>query len=107
MPYHKITASPSKFASLVAFGAILCPFRCRDHGTQVKNVADRTPWRRAFRVALLTPGSVSDADWNAVAFDGLQIDEALPGPARATARITRAQEEIQSGAIRVQAATGG
>src|SRR5712692_5555266 len=26
-----------------------------------------------FRVALLTPGSVSDAGWNAAAFDGLQL----------------------------------
>ena len=26
-----------------------------------------------FRVALLTPGSVSDAGWNAAAFNGLQL----------------------------------
>ncbi|HJU29128.1 MAG TPA: hypothetical protein VJ718_08155, partial [Candidatus Binataceae bacterium] len=31
------------------------------------------PGAAPFRVALLTPGPVSDAGWNAAAFDGLQL----------------------------------
>jgi basic membrane protein A len=33
----------------------------------------KTPNARTFRVALLTPGPVSDAGWNASAFEGLQL----------------------------------
>ena len=36
-------------------------------GTSARNEPHR------FRVALLTPGPVSDAGWNAAAFDGLQL----------------------------------
>jgi len=32
-----------------------------------------TPAQTSFKVALLTPGPVSDAGWNAAAFDGLQL----------------------------------
>ena len=32
-----------------------------------------TPPQNSFKVALLTPGPVSDAGWNAAAFDGLQL----------------------------------
>jgi basic membrane protein A and related proteins len=41
--------------------------------------AKRPPDSSSFRVALLTPGPVSDAGWNAAAFDGLQLIKAKLG----------------------------
>jgi basic membrane protein A and related proteins len=46
--------------------AIVSPSGC-------KKSHDQTPRSDTFRVALLTPGPVSDAGWNAAAFDGLQL----------------------------------
>lgn len=42
-------------------------------GCTRRAVEERAAARPAFRVALLTPGPVSDAGWNASAFDGLQF----------------------------------
>jgi basic membrane protein A and related proteins len=41
--------------------------------------AKKPPDSSSFRVALLTPGPVSDAGWNAAAFDGLQLIKAKLG----------------------------
>lgn len=38
-----------------------------------QSASSRSVDKDAFRVALLTPGPVSDAGWNAAAFDGLQL----------------------------------
>lgn len=73
MPYHKILARPSKFTFLVAFGAIVAVFTAAITACKSRNVATTTPSPGAFRAALLTPGPVSDAGWNAAAFDGLQL----------------------------------
>jgi basic membrane protein A len=48
---------------ILAATAIVC---CESPGRVAKD-------SHAFRVALLTPGPVSDAGWNAAAFDGLQL----------------------------------
>lgn len=42
-------------------------------------VSKNGPSSGAFRVALLTPGPVSDAGWNASAFDGTQLIKAKMG----------------------------
>ena len=48
--------------SLCALSASGC-----SHGRET----DNTPGKAAFQVALLSPGPVSDAGWNALAYDGL------------------------------------
>jgi len=73
MPYHKDLKIPSKFTSLVAFWAVLAVFAFTIAACKAQNVARRSTSPSAFRVALLTPGPVSDAGWNAAAFDGLQL----------------------------------
>jgi basic membrane lipoprotein Med (substrate-binding protein (PBP1-ABC) superfamily) len=52
------------FAAILVGGAA----GCSHHETATASSATET-----FKVALLTPGPVSDAGWNAVAFDGLQL----------------------------------
>jgi basic membrane protein A and related proteins len=49
-----------------------------------------------FRVALLTPGPVSDAGWNAAAFDGLQLIKAKLGAETATVQ-TRSPTDFEDG----------
>ncbi|HXZ87004.1 MAG TPA: BMP family protein [Candidatus Binataceae bacterium] len=54
------------------FAAIATVFGCKPRGS----FTAATPGPQAhapFRVALLTPGPVSDAGWNAAAFDGLRL----------------------------------
>lgn len=50
------------FAALVAFAAMGCQQGSGGAGGE-----------KGFRVALLTPGSISDGGWNASAYDGLQL----------------------------------
>jgi basic membrane protein A len=68
----RIRPNPTFLRKEVAIAAlfifILTPLSCRR--------AEAPPPNRAtvsFRVALLTPGPVSDAGWNAAAYDGLQL----------------------------------
>ena len=49
-----------------------------------------------FRVALLTPGPVSDAGWNAAAFDGLQLIKAKLGAETAIVQ-TRSPADFEDG----------
>jgi basic membrane protein A len=49
-----------------------------------------------FRVALLTPGPVSDAGWNAAAFDGLQLIKAKLGAETAMVQ-TRSPADFEDG----------
>ena len=49
-----------------------------------------------FRVALLTPGPVSDAGWNAAAFDGLQLIKAKLGAETALVQ-TRSPADFDDG----------
>jgi basic membrane protein A and related proteins len=49
-----------------------------------------------FRVALLTPGPVSDAGWNAAAFDGLQLIKAKLGAETAAVQ-TRSPIDFEDG----------
>ena len=49
-----------------------------------------------FRVALLTPGPVSDAGWNAAAFDGLQLIKAKLGAETAMVQ-TRSPTDFEDG----------
>jgi len=49
-----------------------------------------------FRVALLTPGPVSDAGWNAAAFDGLQLVKAKLGAETAMVQ-TRSPTDFEDG----------
>src|ERR1039458_2600832 len=56
-----------KSCSLVLVAAILVSVAgCSHHDAA-------SPSKDTFSVALLTPGPVSDAGWNAAAFDGLQL----------------------------------
>jgi basic membrane protein A len=50
----------------------------------------------AFRVALLTPGSISDAGWNAAAFDGLQLIKEKLGAETALVQ-TRSPADFEDG----------
>ena len=62
---------------------------CTAHPTNSANSAD-------FRVALLTPGPVSDAGWNAAAFDGLQLIKVKLGAEIAMVQ-TRSPADFEDG----------
>ena len=63
-----------RLSTSTAVVALLSAIACGDHGTRARStVADS-----AFRVALLTPGPVSDQSWNSGAYRGLlQIRDSL------------------------------
>src|SRR6185295_17273275 len=44
---------------------------CRQHEAAAPP-ADAAPAAKRFRVGLLTPGSINDGGWNAIAYEGLQ-----------------------------------
>src|SRR5215475_4554782 len=52
--------------ALIAIVVLECSFAC-----QRQEISDSSA--QSFKVALLTPGPVSDAGWNASAFEGLQL----------------------------------
>src|SRR5215470_1124530 len=52
--------------ALIAIVVLECAFAC-----QRQEISDNSA--QSFKVALLTPGPVSDAGWNAAAFEGLQL----------------------------------
>jgi len=52
--------------ALIAIVVLECAFAC-----QRQEISDNSA--QSFKVALLTPGPVSDAGWNASAFEGLQL----------------------------------
>jgi basic membrane lipoprotein Med (substrate-binding protein (PBP1-ABC) superfamily) len=59
-------------------------------GVKDQDAASEVQDDGVFEVALLTPGSVSDAGWNAMAFDGLTaISEELGAKSRTERRPTR------------------
>src|SRR5579863_8364513 len=64
-------------------------FACTSHPAASSNVAH-------FRVALLTPGPVSDAGWNAAAFDGLQLIKSRLGAETAMVQ-TRSPADFEDG----------
>lgn len=53
------------------FATVAMVLGCKSHSSFKHATSGPTP--ATFRVALLTPGPVSDAGWNAAAFDGLQL----------------------------------
>ena len=64
--------SSTALFAVFLFAAIATVFGCKPRGS----FTAATPGPQAhapFRVALLTPGPVSDAGWNAAAFDGLRL----------------------------------
>jgi basic membrane protein A len=65
-PNPAILAKSAVLAGLVVI--ISTAFSCRQSGSPVRNGSTAS-----FQVALLTPGPISDAGWNAAAFDGLQL----------------------------------
>lgn len=65
-----ITPKMRHFASLLALLAATTSGFAACRTTAVSNGPSRSA---SFRVALLTPGPVSDAGWNAAAFDGLRL----------------------------------
>jgi basic membrane protein A len=64
---------------LLLFAAL---FGCRHRSSPTTNASN------SFKVALLTPGPVSDAGWNAAAFDGLQSIKAKLGADTALVQTT-------------------
>ncbi len=61
-----INFKPELRLSAIALSLMLAFAACTSHRDSSANTT-------RFRVALLTPGPVSDAGWNAAAFDGLQL----------------------------------
>lgn len=77
--------NPACALILAAFGAaLLATFS----GCSRRAVSGADADRAVFRVALLTPGPVSDAGWNAAAFDGLQLIKARLGAETALVQTT-------------------
>jgi basic membrane protein A len=74
----KFAASKSAFSIWTFFGIAFLLVQinllaaCKSH-------PETPPASTGFRVALLTPGSISDAGWNAAAFNGLQLIKAKLG----------------------------
>ena len=64
------TLKMSRIAAFSLFGCLIAAtiIACKTHPAPTSTTS-----RERFRVALLTPGPVSDAGWNAAAFDGLQL----------------------------------
>src|SRR5262245_46470937 len=60
----------SVFSTLVHIGAIALIVGCSS-GNSSRQIADTGKGGAAFRVALLTPGPVSDQSWNGGAYQGL------------------------------------
>src|ERR1700676_4103440 len=71
---------PGKFCLLLLFAAFsICASACNHESSPTPNT---------FNVALLTPGPVSDAGWNAAAFDGLQLIKKTLGAETAMVQTT-------------------
>src|SRR5713101_189316 len=79
----RIRPNPAFLTEIVVLAAllvsILTPLSCRRAEAPLPNSATVS-----FQVALLTPGPVSDAGWNAAAYDGLQLIKGHLGAAVAT-----------------------
>ena len=58
-------------AALLLLSAVLTG--CGGGHGSTSSVPSQNSFQNSFKVALLTPGPVSDAGWNAAAFDGLQL----------------------------------
>jgi basic membrane protein A and related proteins len=75
------TRRPRGFSTLVHIGLCISALACgEDPGGHTHQLAGRrgTTARQAFKVALLTPGPVSDQAWNAAAYRGLlRIQDSL------------------------------
>jgi basic membrane lipoprotein Med (substrate-binding protein (PBP1-ABC) superfamily) len=63
----------AKLAHLAPLIALIAAAMCGFDACKASNVSNPSAAPASFRVALLTPGPVSDAGWNAAAFDGLQL----------------------------------
>ncbi len=63
---RRLDAKGARGLTLIALLLVLSLTACTSHPDNSANVT-------RFRVALLTPGPVSDAGWNAAAYDGLQL----------------------------------
>ena len=57
---------------LCTFALVATPLACGGSKNDESGSADRTGGARPFRVALLTPGPISDQSWNGGAYQGLQ-----------------------------------
>src|SRR5260370_3719310 len=66
MQHRRVTSKSKLLAIAFVLVQVALLAACNSHRTTTA-----TP--PGFRVALLTPGSVSDAGWNAAAFNGLQL----------------------------------
>lgn len=66
------TTGPTALFAVFLFASIATVFGCKTHGS-FTGATPEPPAHASFRVALLTPGPVSDAGWNAAAFDGLRL----------------------------------
>src|SRR5260370_8300090 len=66
MQHRRVTSNSRLLAIAFVLVQVALLAACNFHRTTTA-----TP--PGFRVALLTPGSVSDAGWNAAAFNGLQL----------------------------------
>ena len=78
----KIPFKSSKSSLFVLFAALLAIVAGCSHNEAA------SPSTAAFSVALLTPGPVSDAGWNAAAFDGLQLIKQTLGAQTAMVQTT-------------------
>ncbi len=67
-PFARATCAGAIMAALTIAALTGC-----SHGGAHSGGDQATTAQSAFKVALLTPGPVSDAGWNAAAFDGLQL----------------------------------
>jgi len=59
--------------ALLSLAMLACPKRETDAGANAQSASNRQPTTpQAMKVGLLTPGSVNDGGWNAIAYEGLQ-----------------------------------
>jgi basic membrane protein A len=87
-----LTILPAAFRETLMRGALLALFAiaigicgCEHGGARRTSAPNQT---HRFRVALLTPGPVSDAGWNAAAFDGLRLIKKTLGAQTALVQTT-------------------
>ena len=75
---------------------VLAALACQQRETPVTESQPPAPAAKPFRVGLLTPGSINDGGWNAIAYEGLQRAKSELG-AEVSHQETKTPAEIQEG----------
>lgn len=95
--YHTLVKSaPMKRTLLLAFLLLAACETRRETPAATGSATDTNPPAKPFRVGLLTPGSIQDGGWNAIAWEGMQKIESELG-AEISHQETKSPAEFEEG----------